>query len=117
MNKQDKKFEKELIKALTLCCEEFKTKVSGFEWLTHTVNFSNIAQSIKIICVFKDNGTLEDAKEKDELTYMTNTLVDCLMDLGITLKKPPKHIRFDSEENCDLSHEGNWQKRLNQQYS
>ncbi|XPF95436.1 Fis family transcriptional regulator [Colwellia sp. RE-S-Sl-9] len=99
MNKQDKKFEKELIKALTICCEEFKTMVSGFEWLTHTVNFSNIAQSIKIICVFKDSATLEDAKEKDELTHMTHSLIACLNNLGISIKKPAQHIRFDSEEN------------------
>jgi hypothetical protein len=117
MNKNDKKFEKKLIQVLTLCCEEFKDKVKGFEWLTHIVDFSNITQSIKIVCVFDNNDTLNSAINKDELTRMSHNIVSCLKDLGITLKKPAKHIVFDSEENCNLSHQGNWKKRLNQQYN
>lgn len=117
MTKNDKKFEKELIKVLTLCCEEFKVNIEGFEWLTHTLNFSNIAQSIKVICVFENNDALNNAIDKDELTQMSNNIVTCLKDLGITIKKPTKHIIFDSEENCTSSHQGNWQKRLSQQYN
>ena len=117
MNKRDIKFEKELIKVLTLCCEDFKSTIDGFEWLTHTVNFSNKAQSIKIVCVFDNNGTLNNAADKNELKRMSHEIVISLKSLGITIKKPAKHIVFDSEENCKLSHEGNWDKRLRQQYS
>jgi len=110
MNKQQKKFEKELISALTLCCEQFKEDVDGFLWLTHTLNFSNIAQ------VFENNHNVQHAIESGAITTITNSLTDCLKNVGITLKKPKKHITFDSEENCDLSHQGNWQKRLSQRY-
>jgi len=116
MNKQDKKLEKELIKALTICCEKAKEDVDGFLWLTHTLNFSNIAQSIKIICVFNDNNHLNTAIENDELTTVTHDIAHCLTSVGITLKKPAKHIKFDSEEACELSHQGNWQQRLSQKY-
>lgn len=117
MNKQDKKFEKALIKALTLCCENFKIDVEGFQWLTHSLNFSNIEQSIKVICVFDTNDAINNAITHDQITYISNVLVACLKDLGININKPAKHIIFDSEENCDLSHAGNWQKRLNQEYN
>jgi len=117
MNKQDKKFEKELIKSLTQCCEQFKPEVDGFEWLTHTLNFSNIEQSIRIVCVFESNLQLSNAIDKDDITRMSNALINCLNKLGITIKKPTQHIIFDSEENCHASHQGNWQQRLNQQYS
>lgn len=116
MNKQDKKFEKTLIKALTQCCESFKNDINGFLWLTHTLSFSNITQSIKIICVFEDNNHLNKATENNELITITNDIVHCLKGLGINLKYPTKHIKFDSEENCKLSHEGDWQKRLNQKH-
>ena len=116
MNKQDKKFEKELIKTLTQCCETFKEDIDGFTWLTHTLSFSNITQSIKVICVFESNNQLKQATENDELISISHTIENALKGLGITLKKATKHIKFDSEENCALSHDGNWQKRLNEKY-
>ena len=117
MNKQDKKFEKKLVETLTVCCENFKEEVEGFNWLTHTIDFSNRSQSIKIICVFENNIELTNANEGSDLLLITNTIINCLKGLDITLKNPTKHIRLDSEENCILSHQGNWEKRIHQQYS
>jgi len=31
---------------------------------------------------------------------------------NITLKNISKHIAYDSEENCDKEHDGQWGKRL-----
>lgn len=115
MNKQDKQLEKQLIKKLTENCEDFKSIINGFSWLTHTLNFSNVNQSIKIICVFDTNEAIAIATQKKHITVIRNEIINTLNTLKITLKKPSKQIVIDSEENCDVSHNGNWQKRLSQQ--
>lgn len=117
MNKTEKKFEKDLIKSLTVCCEAFESSVGGFEWLTHTLDFSNIDRSIRVICVFSDNENLSNAIDQDHITHMTNSIAQCLKKLGINLKQPSKHIIFDSEENCTLLNKGNWQERINQRHN
>ncbi|MFT5282050.1 MAG: hypothetical protein ACI94Z_000877, partial [Yoonia sp.] len=45
MNKTVKKLEGNLVRALTSACEQAKVEVSGFEWLTHTTDYSNFPNS------------------------------------------------------------------------
>jgi len=112
MNKQDKQLEKQLIKQLTNCCEDFKTQVEGFNWLTHLINFSNVNQSIKIICVFETNDNIDTATQTKQITMMRNDINKVLLALNIKIKKIEKHIVMDSEENCNNHHNGNWQNRF-----
>jgi len=117
MNKQERKFEKELIKNLTTCCESIKNEVDGFKWLTHTMKFSDINQTIKVICIFDRQIHLEQAESNGGLTLMSKAILKNLNDLNIKPLKAHKQILFDNEENCNLSHDGNWQQRLNQKYN
>ena len=113
MNKRDKQLEKKLINALTADCETFKASINGFSWLTHLINFSAI-ENITIICVFDTNEQLQFAVEHNQTDMMIKTITATLKTVGIIIKKPNKQIKMDSEENCDLSHQGNWQKRFKQ---
>lgn len=112
MNKTVKKLENNLVGALNLACEKAKLEVSGFEWLTHTANYSNFPNSLIIRCIFDDDASLQTAKDAaHDLTIMTY-VHKALLNAGILLKHPKKHIHFDSEQACEREHQGNWKKRI-----
>jgi len=52
MKKTDKKMDNHIRRVLTDVCETSLTDISGFAWLTHTVNYAQFPQSLKVICVF-----------------------------------------------------------------
>jgi len=49
MRKTDKKLDNQLIKLLTEVCETALEDFSGFQWLTHIVDYSNFPKSLKVI--------------------------------------------------------------------
>lgn len=54
MRKSDKKIDNDIIRRLTALCEEAKYDHTGFEWLTHEVNYQRFPQSLKVLLVFND---------------------------------------------------------------
>ena len=114
MKRNDKNFEKQLIALLTNVCEQHKTLTPGFSWLTHTVNFKNINNSLRIICVFDTEQQKIKAEQHQQSNVMREDIHNVIQSLGITT--PKSAISFDSEENCELTHQGNWKKRLQQTY-
>ena len=46
------RIERRLIAALTDACEIAKAEITGFEWLTHTVDYRAFPQSLRVIWVF-----------------------------------------------------------------
>ena len=112
MKKTVKKLDNNVIKALTKACETGKENITGFEWLTHTANYDNFPGSLAITCVFDNNQSLNNAHVKEEDIYLRKLIHNNLLKAGILLKDVRKHVRFDSEENCESEHEGNWEKRL-----
>ncbi|NVK25911.1 MAG: Fis family transcriptional regulator [Gammaproteobacteria bacterium] len=112
MKKSDKKFDNELRKSLTSLCDNELKCIDGFEWLTHTVNFSNIQASLKIVCVFDTNQHLNRFLSSSEKPKVESCILNVISDLNIKLKKPSKQLVFDSEENCHQFNYGNWAVRL-----
>ena len=110
MRKTDKKLDNTLRLALTEVCDIALKDIAGFQWLTHCVNYLNFPQSLKIICVFDTNERLRCFNN----SHYSVTLEELIQSkLGnITLKNISKHIAYDSEENCDKEHDGQWGKRL-----
>ena len=49
MRKTDKKIDKQIISALTEVCDSALKAFTGFEWLTHRVNYTNFPKSLKIM--------------------------------------------------------------------
>ncbi len=112
MRKSDKKIENSLRSALTDVCEIALKKVTGFQWLTHTVNFSNYPESLKVICVFDSNTHLNEYLDSEHNQQLLVLITSEFNKLGIALKNIKRHISYDSEENCDEQHNGNWAKRI-----
>ncbi|OEF54634.1 Fis family transcriptional regulator [Enterovibrio norvegicus] len=112
MRKTDKKMDNELRIALTNVCETALTDIDGFQWLTHTVNYSSFPQSLKITCVFDTNAQLAAFSESNEQDKLVSLIQSTLNNLGIPVKNMARHVFFDSEESCMNVHDGNWAKRL-----
>lgn len=113
MKKTDKKIEQALSQHLTLACDEALDQFIGFSWLTHTVNYKNFSQSLRITCIFDDKTKLSTFLESGDSLQFIAIIHKHLLSMGIQLKQPKKHIFFDSEQHCDQEHNGNWKLRLN----
>ena len=118
MKKTDKKIEKALIAALHKVCNDALGKVEGFEWLTHLVRFNDFPNSLRIVCVFKSNKSLELARKANfdhwlcECIQQQLTVIDASL-YAVVLRDIGKHVQFDTEENCEIENNGDWGKRLN----
>lgn len=54
MRKSDKKLDTKIIRQLTDVCESMKPQLSGFVWLTHTVNYQRFPASLTVTLVFDE---------------------------------------------------------------
>lgn len=66
MRKTDKKLERAIVRELTAVCEAAKPTCSGFEWLTHTVDYAKFPESLRVTLVFNEtvNGKIMLAEFK-----------------------------------------------------
>lgn len=105
--------ERRLIATLTNACETAKAEIQGFTWLTHTADLNALAATLNVIWVFDTeadkNLALTDAKAR--LFELTAT---ALREADIDLSPSERNVRFDSEEECQRTHGGNWRERLAQ---
>ncbi len=105
-----KKREASLIKALTIVCEDAKGWADGFEWLTHTVRYNHFPGSLLVTCVFSSDAQMQAAEAlKPKFCKAVHAQ---LLKMGVVLKQPNRHVRFDSEERCEEEHDGDWESRL-----
>lgn len=107
-----KKLDDNVIKALTIVCEEAKQKIAGFDWLTHKADYSNFPGSLAVTCVFLTEQQLSQAINEKQDTYLRKAIHKQLLKAGILLKDPRRNVFFDSEEACSAGHQGDWDIRL-----
>ena len=112
LNKTNQKIDNSICKALTVACESSLHVVSGFEWLTHRVNYTNFPASLVITCVFETEADIETMKEQHQDELLRNAIQQQLLKVGVVLKSSKQQVRFDSEEACLQQHQGEWPKRL-----
>ncbi|MFC3094229.1 Fis family transcriptional regulator [Alteromonas sediminis] len=112
MRKSDKKTDNAIRLSLTQVCELALKDIPGFRWLTHTVNYDHFPQSLCVICVFDTDEHLQEYLRSDNKQTLQSSIARALNDIGVSLKNPKKHILFDTEEDCNRQHQGNWRKRL-----
>ena len=86
MRKSDKKIDNQIIKALTDVCHSALEDIDGFEWLTHTVNFDQFPESLKIVCVFDSNIKLANYIKSSDNDHLTSLIEHSLNNIGIKLK-------------------------------
>lgn len=105
------RIERRLIAALTEACETAKGEIKGFTWLTHMADLDALAETLKVVWVFETlaDRTLAQVEAKARIFELTAT---ALNDAGIDLKISDRNVRLDSEEECQRTQSGNWQKRL-----
>ncbi|WP_295893899.1 Fis family transcriptional regulator [uncultured Vibrio sp.] len=112
MRKTDKKIDNQIRESLTLVCDDALNQIEGFQWLTHTVNYSNFPSSLKIVGVFDTDTQLESFQASEQKQWFSALVSKRLNTINITFKNIDKHILFDTEQACDLNSNGNWARRL-----
>ncbi|MBU2884376.1 hypothetical protein KO507_01210 [Gilvimarinus agarilyticus] len=108
MKKSDKKKENAIIAALTQACEIAKDRGDGFEWLTHFVNYDRFPQSLLVVCVYDTNEKLARADQ----AAICALIQQHLESIDIRVASIQRQVKFDSEENCEIANNGNWDERL-----
>ncbi|MBB3167385.1 Fis family transcriptional regulator [Simiduia aestuariiviva] len=110
MRKTDKKLDNLITHVLTDVCETTLKSFSGFQWLTHVVNYSSFPKSLSVICVFDTNASLNELIATDGHHEITKVIQTRLFEVGIDIDRA--RIAFDSEEDCAKHHNGKWTNRL-----
>ena len=107
------RIERQLIVTLTDACETAKDEIKGFIWLTHTADLSALAETLKVIWVFE---TLADRKraEIDAKARIFELTAIALKEANLDLPVSDRNVRFDSEQECQRTHIGDWKRRMAQ---
>lgn len=107
------RIERRLVTTLTETCETAKDEIKGFTWLTHTADLNTWAETLKVVWVFE---TLADKKLAlvDSKTRIFELTAIALNEANIDLIPSDHSVRFDSEEECQRTHSGDWKNRLTQ---
>lgn len=112
MKKSDKKIENQLRNSLHEVCENALSKVPGFTWLTHDVDYNRWPQSLIIVCVFQYEDEKEAYQAGELSDYFSKQIAIHLLPLGIKSKQIEKCLFYDSEQMCDIENNGNWARRI-----
>jgi hypothetical protein len=102
MRKTDKKHENKIRIALTQVCESSLKDISGFNWLTHTINYQNFPQSLHVTCVFADQESIRQYQLNLPSDHLRARIVAALDTIGIRLKNPQQQITLVAEANVQL---------------
>ena len=98
-------------RVLNYVCEISLKDIDGFAWLTHTVNYAQFPQSLKVICVFDTLEELTTFLQSEQHNLLNIRVHRELTTLDISLKPNVKMVVYDTEEMCERDHQGNWAKR------
>nr|WP_136251797.1 Fis family transcriptional regulator [Ningiella ruwaisensis] len=115
MKKTIKKLDNNVVKALTKVCERLKDKNPHFLWLTHTADYANFPNSLLVYFVFSDRNAVSEFNCSDEKDRVIKHMHSELLKAGVLLKQPKRHVFVDSEEACELEHQGDWAARIRKQ--
>ena len=106
------RLERRLVATLTEACETAKAEIPGFEWLTHTVDYTAFPQSLRVIWVFDTRANKDLALANGADKRMRELTAAALQDAEVDSVEIERCVRFDCEEACNLQHSGDWRARL-----
>lgn len=104
--------EEQVTSALSRACETARAEITGFEWLTHEAESHRFTSSLQVIWVFDTRANLAHALETGQGRRMYELTAVALAEAGVRIGIIEAHVRFDSEEDCQLAHGGDWRSRL-----
>lgn len=110
--REQARIERQLIASLTDACETAKSEITGFCWLTHTVDYQRFPESLQVTWVFDSQAHKELAHANGQNARMVELTAIALEDADVQLSPLAAHVHVDSEEECQRSHGGDWQRRL-----
>ncbi|WP_300635300.1 hypothetical protein [Pseudomonas sp.] len=106
------RLERQLIATLTEACETAKAEIPGFDWLTHTVDYSAFPQSLRVTWVFDTRANKALALTSGADQRMRELTAAALQAADVPPLAMERCVHFDSEEECRLQHAGDWGARL-----
>ncbi|WP_105258516.1 Fis family transcriptional regulator [Pseudoalteromonas sp. T1lg88] len=112
MTKTDKKRDKQLRDLLTEICDDHCKAIAGFCWLTHKIDWKSPQKSLTLTLVFTTDDELEAYLASDTRALVEDELVKALKVIGLSPINKTKQLVYDSEQECQIHHRGNWAKRL-----
>jgi hypothetical protein len=112
MRKTDNKIDNQLRLVLTDVCETALKEIDGFQWLTHLVNYSHFPKSLKVVCIFDTNENLSNFMSNGSRKDLESLIQLKLAGISVNVKNVSDHIAYDTEQNCEHEHNGNWAERL-----
>ncbi|EJL95221.1 hypothetical protein PMI18_05412 [Pseudomonas sp. GM102] len=101
--------ERRLVATLTEACEAAKAEIVGFCWLTHEIDYAVFPSSLRVIWVFDTQANKDQALASGQGERMVQLTALALSEADNPVAA---HVQFDSEEQCQRTHAGNWQQRL-----
>jgi len=99
MRKSDKKLENKLRVTLTEVCDSALKEDTGFQWITHSVDYNNFYKSLKIICVFDTKENLSQFMTTGSNIDLNDLIQTKLLEASILLKGTTANIAYDTKEN------------------
>jgi hypothetical protein len=87
-------------------------EIDGFLWLTHWVNHSDFPKILKVVCVFDTNENLSSFMSQESKAELSALIQTKFIGVDVKLKNMIDHIVYDTEQNCERAHNGNWAVRL-----
>jgi hypothetical protein len=112
MRKTDKKIDNKVRCVLTEVCEIALKDIDGFVWLTHLVSYSNFPSSLKVVCVFDTNDSLSVFMSQKMHITLNALIGSKLKEADVEVKNIMDHVFYDTQQNCEKEHNGQWAKRL-----
>ena len=104
--------ERRLVATLTEACETAKAELVGFAWLTHEINYVEFPSSLRVVWVFDTQVQKDQALASGQGGRMIELTAEALSEARVPVSPVAAHVQFDSEEECQRTHGGNWQLRL-----
>ena len=97
MKKTDKKREKSIVQGLTRVCEIAKNEVSGFEWLTHTIDYDDFPNSLMVNCIFTSDESIKQVIDSGQDEAIFKLIYDELVLIDINVKDISSRVTFDAK--------------------
>ena len=98
MNRSERKSEQRIVSALKCVCDELTLSTPGFCWLTHFVDYTNVSQSLRVVCVFDTESALASARQKEATASISSLVEAHLKKEGLLLSSVDLSVLFDTEE-------------------
>ena len=94
MRKSDKKIENKLRVALTEVCDFALDNISGYQWISHTVNYDAFPASLQVTCAFSSQQAIDDLKLSQQDLVLKKEITQTLSAVGIKIVDMNKQVTF-----------------------